>query len=99
MTRITSFGLYECKECGQIHIKPEYGSISTYVSPNIFYSPTTMKVCKGCNSESQFQNYRFIRLEQKRNTKELSRIEIFIRKLFNRPYIEHDVRKLYPMFD
>ena len=99
MTRIASFGLYQCKKCGQIHIKPEYGSISIYVPPDLFYDPTDVKVCKGCLKESQFKDYRYIGLEGKTNTKPPKKIELLIRKLINKPYIELDVRKLYPKFD
>lgn len=99
MTRISSFGLYQCEKCWQIHIKPEYGSISIYAPPDLMYDLTDLKVCKGCLKESQFKDYRYVGLVRKQNTKTPIRLELIIRKLINKPYIELDVRKLYPMFD
>ena len=99
MTRISSFGLYQCRECGQIHIKPEYGSVSIYVPPDLLFDPIDVLVCKGCLKKSQLKDYMYIGLKGKKNTKQPSKVELLIRKLINKPYIEHDVRKLYPMFD
>jgi hypothetical protein len=99
MTRIASFGLYQCRECGQVHLKPEYGSISIYVPPDLFFNPTDIKVCKGCGRNLQFKDYKFLGLKGKKNTKQPSRLVLFIRELINKPYVELDVRKLYPRFD
>jgi hypothetical protein len=99
MTRISSFGLYQCRECGQIHIKPEYGSVSIYVPTDLFYDPTHVLVCKGCFKECQLKDYMYIGVKGKKYTKQPSKVELLIRKLINKPYIELDVRKLYPMFD
>ena len=49
--------------------------------------------------ESQFKDYKYLGLERKINTKYPSRLELFVRKLVNKPYIELDVRKLYPRFE
>lgn len=55
MTSIASFTRYQCKKCGQIHIKPEYGSISVFV-PAIS-KLTDMKACKRCGESHQLQEY------------------------------------------
>ena len=99
MTRISSFSLYECPKCGQIHIKPEYGSVSVYVPQDIYFESTDIKVCRGCRVETKFGNYKYLGKKSKTNTKEPTRVELLIRKLFKKPYVEVDVRKLYPMFD
>jgi hypothetical protein len=99
MTRISSFGLYKCPKCGQVHIKPEYGSISIYIPPDPFYKPTDLKACKGCHLQNQLQDYKYLGLKSKTNTKKPFKIELAVRKLIKKPYIELDVRKIYPKFD
>ena len=96
MTRIASFSLYECPRCQQIHIKPEYGSTSTYIPLDLFIKPNDIKICKRCEAKNYFK---FVRLESKVNSRLPSRLEMLVRKLLNKPYIEIDVRKLYPKFD
>ena len=98
MTRISSFSLYECPECGQIHIKPEYGSVSVYVPSDIYIQPLEIRVCKGCLGEFQFKDYKYLGLRSKTTTKSPSKLEFFIRKVLNKPYVESDVRKIYPPF-
>ena len=99
MTRISSFGLYECPKCGQIHIKPEYGSVSVYVPLDIYFESTDTKVCRGCREEITFGNFKYLGVRNKTNTKEPTSVELLIRKLFKKPYVEVDVRKLYPEFN
>jgi hypothetical protein len=99
MTRISSFSLYQCTECEQIHIKQEYGSISNHLPNDLFFKPTDVKPCKGCLKENLFKDYKYIGVEKKKNTKQPTKIELLIRKLINKPYIELDVRKLYPNLD
>ena len=99
MTRISSFGLYECPECGQVHIKPEYGSISIFIPLDIHIEESEIKICMGCRGEISFKKYKYLGLSSKRNTRDPSKIEIWLRKLFKKPYKELDVRKLYPKFE
>jgi hypothetical protein len=96
MTRISSFGLYECPKCGQIHVKPEYGSISIYVPTDLFVEPTTIKMCQVCGWKGQLREFKYLGLRSKVYTRNPSRLEFFIRKIIKKPYIELDVRKQYP---
>jgi hypothetical protein len=96
MTRISTFGLYECPKCGQIHIKPEYGSISIYVPTDLFVAPTAIKICQGCRWEGQLSDFKYLGLKSKVHTRNPSNIELIFRKILNKPYIEQDVRKIYP---
>lgn len=98
MTRITSFGLYECPTCHQTHIKPEYGSISHLVPSDIVIEPSEIIVCKGCGKEFPFKDFKFMGLRSKRNTKPPTKVETWIRKVLDKPYEELDVRKIYPKF-
>ena len=99
MTRISSFSLYECPKCGQIHIKPEYGSISVYIPSDLSYEPTDIKVCRGCGEEIQFCNFKYLEMRSKTNSKQPTKLELLFRKVVKKPYVEIDVRKLYPMFE
>lgn len=99
MTRISSFSLHECPKCGQIHIKPEYGSVSVYIPSNLSCEPTEIKVCKGCKEEINFEDFKYLKMRSKTNTKQPTKLEHLIRKLLKKPYVELDVRKLYPNFD
>jgi len=99
VTRISSFSLYECPKCQQIHTKPEYGSISIYIPSDIFIEPTITKVCRGCQEEMNFKDFKYLGMKSKVNTKQPSKLELMFRKLVNKPYVELDVRKLYPRFD
>lgn len=99
MTRVVSFGLYQCGKCGQIHLKPEYGSVSIYVPSDLLFNKTDLKLCSGCKKEFQFKDYIYLGSKRKKSTTYPSKLELVVRKLVKRPYIEIDVRKLYPMFD
>ncbi|CAN1557327.1 hypothetical protein MCEGE14_02474 [Burkholderiaceae bacterium] len=57
MTRISSYTQYQCKLCGQIHVKPEYGSVSSFVPVDIVLNPTDLKTCKRCGQTQEVQEY------------------------------------------
>jgi len=96
MTRISSFSLYACPECRQIHIKPEYGSVSIYVPTDLFIEPTAIKKCQGCSWEGKFGEFKYMGSTTKINTKIPSKLVIYFRKFIKKPYVENDVRKIYP---
>jgi hypothetical protein len=96
MTRISSFGLYECPKCGQIHVKPEYGSISIYTPPDLYVQPSDTRTCQMCRWEGKFLAFKFLGSRGKINTKMPNKIELWVRRILNKPYQELDGRKLYP---
>ncbi len=57
MTRTSSYTHYQCRLCGQIHIKPEYGSISSYVPVDITFKSSDTKTCTKCGKSQQVQEY------------------------------------------
>jgi len=99
MSRISSFGMYECPRCEQIHIKPEYGSITTYIPLDLHIEDSEIKICQGCRCGILFKDYKYLGLRSKRYTRPPSKFGLWFRKLIKNPYIELDVRKLYPKFD
>ena len=96
MTRISSFSLYQCLECKQIHTKPEYGSVSIYIPTDMHIDDEEIKPCKNCGKKWQFRDYKFVGRESRIETQTPSKFELLLRKIFNKPYIEQDVRKIYP---
>lgn len=90
MTRISSFGLYGCPSCGQIHIKPEYGSISIHVPPDFNVDPTVIKMCQKCRWKGKFSEFKYLGLKSKIYTREPSKVEYLVRRVLKKPYIELD---------
>jgi hypothetical protein len=73
--------------------------VSTYRPKDLYIKPTDLKKCKGCGIENEFQIYQYVRSSKKIDTKPPSIIGYLIRWLRKDPYIELDVRRLYPRFD
>lgn len=93
MTRIVNFHLYECSICNQINLRPEYGSISTYLPDQLVLDANSEKKCKCCNKTSKLIDYKYVgKIGKKIKTKE--RILFFFWKTK-----EIDVRNRYPLFD
>lgn len=57
MTSIAAYIQYQCKQCGQIHVKPEFVSISIFVPADAIFKSTDMKACKRCGVSQQVQEY------------------------------------------
>lgn len=66
MTRVSSYTLYQCPSCGQVHIKNEYGSISIYVPTDLYFDPMEIRSCKKCGKENKVQEYINLGLSTKR---------------------------------
>ena len=65
MTRISSYTLYQCPACEQVHIKNEYGSVSIYVPTDLHLDPNHEKACKNCGKVSQVKDYICLGLKSK----------------------------------
>lgn len=59
MTRVSSYKLYQCLDCGQKHILPQYGSINfTIGSPGFLeIKDTDIKVCQKCGAQRPFKEF------------------------------------------
>ena len=55
MTSIAVYTQYQCKKCEQIHVTPEYGSISVFVP--VVSKLTDMKACQRCGESHRLQEY------------------------------------------
>ena len=61
MSRIASFGLYKCKNCGQIHKRPVWGTYRVGNPPNDFGIATdTYKTCTNCGVKQPINDYLLI---------------------------------------
>jgi len=103
MTRIVSFGLYQCPTCQQIHIKPNYGSINlSYSIPVDAYDLTEsdVKACQQCKTEHPIKDYLFLGVRQRISSEKPNLFRrLAIKMGFANPIEERDVRKLYPYFN
>lgn len=97
MTRISSYGLYQCADCLQIHIKPLYGSISIYVPLDAFIEDSQVVTCKGCGSRQEISKFVYKGMRAKQNSFRPNIFEqIAIKFGWQSQPEELDVRKLYP---
>ena len=89
MTRISSYTLYQCPSCGQVHIKNEYGSVSIYVPTDLYLDPSDTKACKKCGQAHQVKDY--ICLGKKPKTVRVERT--YKNNIWGRAY-----QKIYELF-
>lgn len=103
MTRIVSFGLYQCPICQQTHIKPNYGSINFSLSIPVDVLDLTdsdIKTCKKCGCENAIKDYLFLGVRKRIGSQKPNFLRnIAIKVGIAKPIEERDVRKLYPCFD
>lgn len=102
MTRISSFTLYQCPACEQVHIKNEYASVSIYVPTDLHLDPNHEKACKNCGKVSQVKDFIYlgkksktVRVERTYQNNIWGRIHRKIYEFFYSPK-EIDLRNLYP---
>lgn len=102
MTRISSFTLYQCPACEQVHIKNEYASVSIYIPTDLHLDPTDEKACKKCGKVNQVKDYKYLgkksktfRVEKTYKNNLWSRIHKKLHEFFSPPK-EVDLRNLYP---
>ncbi len=102
MTRVSSYTLYQCPSCGQVHIKNEYGSVSIYVPTDLYFEPTDSKSCKKCGKTYQVQDFiclglksRTVRVERTYQNNVLGRIHKKLYEFFCAPK-EVDLMNIYP---
>ena len=97
MTRIISYGLYQCPACQQIHVNPNYGSISVYIPFDAFVDDSDVVGCKGCGLEQAISNFLYIGIRSKKKSYKPNLFQRILIKLgFIKPSLELDVRRLYP---
>ena len=97
MTRISSYGLYQCSACLQVHIKANYGSISVHVPREVFSQDSDVVTCKSCGIRKPIASFRYLGMRSKQNSLKSNVFErIAIELGWKSKPDELDVRKLYP---
>jgi hypothetical protein len=97
LTRIASYGLYQCSDCLQVHIKPNYGSISINVPLDAFVSNSEVVTCKSCGIKKEIDKFVYLGMRSKQNSYKPNIFErIAIKFGWKLQPEELDVRKLYP---
>ena len=102
MTRVSSYTLYQCPSCGQVHIKNEYGSVSIYVPTDLYLEPTETKSCKNCGKTYQVQDFICLGMRSKTTQLEKRYVKSLwgkLQQVFNQRYFkpkEIDLSTLYP---
>jgi len=103
MTRVSSFKLYQCLDCGQKHILPQYGSINlTHGVPGFTgIADTDLRVCQKCGAHRAFKEFPRIGTAQIPPRNNSSRTLRAIKKFLKIQYLEPTPypTKLYPYLE
>lgn len=65
MTRISSYDIHRCPDCGCEHILPNYASISVTPAYDAYVSDEDLRICFGCGAVKPFKEYIFSGVKQK----------------------------------
>jgi len=102
MTRVSSYTLYQCPACGQVHIKNEYASVSIYVPKDLYLDPAGSRSCKKCGNTYQLQDFiclgvrsKSIRPEKAHKGKVLAQLRQRVYEFLYPPQ-DIDLSRLYP---
>lgn len=57
MTRISSYQMFKCGGCGQVHVKPNYSSVSIHVPWDLNIDENSMLTCCGCGIKNRFSTF------------------------------------------
>lgn len=86
MTRVGYYDLYACSQCGQIHLKPLYASISISIPPDIYMQKSDELVCQQCGDMRAFSEYQHVGQEENYSTHmELTSFSDLFNRLIGRP--------------
>ena len=97
MTRISSYGLYQCPYCLQVHINANYSSISVHVPREAFVKDSDVVTCKSCGIKKKIDSFVYLGMRRKQNSYKLNIFERLAIGLRLKPKPEElDVTKLFP---
>jgi len=60
MTRISSYAMYECDKCHQIHVKPKYSSVSVHVPWDLNIKDDFQLTCVKCGDVKPFSKFKYL---------------------------------------
>lgn len=93
MTRISSYAKYQCPDCKQEHILPNYASISVTIAIDAYVSNEDLRICFGCAAVKPFKQFIYVGVAQKPNANLTPYYVKFIKRLF---FIKHPKPELHP---
>lgn len=98
MTRISSYDIYQCPDCEQQHILPNYASISFTPAVDALVSDADLRVCFGCGSIKTFEQFIYVGRKGKPRPDFTPFYVKFIKRLFSitQPDVEPHPTRVYP---
>lgn len=98
MTRISSYDIHKCLDCGCEHILPNYASISVVPAYDAYVPDDDLRVCFGCGSVKPFKEFTFIGIRQKPVPDFTPAFIKFFKRLFGiiHPGVEPHPTVIYP---
>jgi hypothetical protein len=101
MTRISSYDFLSCNKCGQIHLKANYASISSSIPTDALIKGSDIRTCFKCGDKKPFNNFVYIKSEQKparvNNDFYFYSIKLLFCKILKLKLPEKDFRQIYPL--
>lgn len=103
MTRIASYDFLACDKCGQIHLKPNYASISSFIPADALIASSDIRTCFKCGDMKPLGSFIHIKSEPKpvkiNNDFYLNSLKQFILRLIGSEVEvpEKDFRRRYPL--
>ncbi len=98
MTRISSYDIHKCPDCGCEHILPNYASISVTPAYDAYVPDDDLRICFECGSAKPFKEFKFIGIKQKPAPDFTPTFIKFFKKLIGigHPAIEPHPTVIYP---
>lgn len=82
MTRISSYNIHQCPDCGREHILPNYASISVTPAIDAYVPDDDLRICFGCGAVKPFKEFIFVATKRKPETDFTPSYIKFIKKIF-----------------
>lgn len=98
MTRISSYGIYQCPDCRCEHILPNYASISLTVAIDAYVPDEDLRICFDCGIAKPFKQFVFVGIKQKPRPDYTPSYVKFVKHLFGlrQSEVEPHPTSIYP---
>ena len=98
MTRISAYDVYQCPNCKQQHILPQYASISKTLAADAYVPNEDLRICFGCGATKPFNQFVYVGTKQKPRQDCTPSYVKFIKRLFGaaKPDVEPHPTRVYP---
>jgi hypothetical protein len=98
MTRISSYDVYQCPDCKQEHILPNYASISVTVAVDLVVAKGDLRICFGCGTSKPFKQFVNVHTKKKPGVRRTPFFVGIIKKLLGLRSTERGLHpaRIYP---